>query len=81
MFNKMYELGIELIVILLYYEMLFVLVFKYNGWENCKVIDLFVCFCKVCFEIYKNDVKYWLIFNEIDSVMCYLFILVGIIFD
>ncbi|KZU37875.1 Beta-glucosidase [Lactiplantibacillus plantarum] len=47
MFNKMHELGIEPIVTLSHYEMPLALASKYNGWENGKVIDLFVRFCKV----------------------------------
>ncbi|MCG0776813.1 6-phospho-beta-glucosidase [Lactiplantibacillus plantarum] len=81
MFNKMHELGIEPIVTLSHYEMPLALASKYNGWENRKVIDLFVRFCKVCFEAYKNDVKYWLTFNEIDSVTRHPFTSAGIIPD
>ncbi|MCT4456187.1 glycosyl hydrolase family protein [Lactiplantibacillus paraplantarum] len=81
MFNKMHKLGIEPIVTLSHYEMPLALATKYNGWENRKVIDLFVRFCKACFVAYKDDVKYWLTFNEIDSVTRHPFTSAGIIPD
>lgn len=81
MFNKMHKLGIEPIVTLSHYEMPLALATKYNGWEDRKVIDLFVRFCKACFVAYKDDVKYWLTFNEIDSVTRHPFTSAGIIPD
>lgn len=72
--------GIEPLVTLSHYEMPLDLALKYNGWQDKRVIDLFVKFAKVCFENFA-DVKYWLTFNEIDSVMRHPFISAGIIED
>ena len=41
---------------------------KYNGWYDRKLIDLFEKYVKVVFERYKNKVKYWLTFNEINCI-------------
>ena len=38
---------------------------------NRKTIDFFVKFAKVCFERYKDKVKYWMTFNEINNQMNY----------
>ena len=38
---------------------------------NRKLIDFFVRFAKTCFERYKNKVKYWMTFNEINNQMNY----------
>lgn len=57
-----------------HYEMPLALSLKYNGWVERKVIDLFVKFANVCFERYKDVVKYWLTFNEIDSIHRHSFI-------
>ena len=36
---------------------------------NRKTIDFFVKFAEVCFKRYKNKVKYWMTFNEINNQM------------
>ena len=38
---------------------------------NRKTIDFFVKFAEVCFKRYKNKVKYWMTFNEINNQMNY----------
>ena len=78
-FKKMKELNIEPVVTLSHYELPLELCLKYNGWVDRKLIDLFVKFSKVCFERYKDYVKYWLSFNEIDSVVRHPFTSGGII--
>ena len=40
---------------------------KCSGWEGREVIGYFETYCKVIFERYKDKVKYWLTFNEINS--------------
>lgn len=77
--TEMKRLHIEPIVTLSHYEMPLALSLKYNGWVERKVIDYFVRFCNVCFNAYKDLVKYWLTFNEIDSIDRHSFITAGII--
>lgn len=72
--------GIEPLITLSHYEMPLNLALKYNGWTDKRVIDLFIKFAKVCFENF-SDVKYWLTFNEIDSVTRHPFTSAGIIED
>ncbi len=59
--------GIEPLVTISHYELPYALVERYNGWAGREVIDCFVRYCKVLFERYKDKVKYWLTFNEINS--------------
>lgn len=80
-FKELKKHGIEPIVTLSHYEMPLALAVKYNGWVDRKVIDCFVKFSKVCFERYKDYVKYWLTFNEIDSIVRHPFTTAGIIPD
>ena len=61
--------GIEPLITLNHYEMPFELVKKYKGYFNRKVIDLFVKYATTCFERYKDKVKYWLTFNEINMTL------------
>ena len=42
---------------------------EYGGFLNRKTIDFFVNYAKICFERYKNKVKYWIPFNEINIQM------------
>lgn len=65
-FRELRKNNIEPIVTLSHYEMPLYLTNEYNGWSNRKVIDLFVKYAKTVFEYYKDDVKYWLTFNEIN---------------
>jgi 6-phospho-beta-glucosidase len=78
-FREMKRLGIEPLVTLSHYEMPLHLAVTYNGWTDRRVIELFVRFCRVCFERFGKYVKYWLNFNEVDSIHRHPFITAGII--
>ena len=41
---------------------------KYNGWIDKKCIQYFEKYVRTVFERYQNKVKYWLTFNEVNSV-------------
>lgn len=72
--------NIEPLITISHYEMPLNLAIKYNGWVDKRVIGYFVNFAKVCFSRFSN-VKYWLTFNEIDSVTRHPFTTAGIIPD
>lgn len=59
--------GIEPLVTISHYELPYALVEKCNGWEGREVIGYFERYCKTIFERYKDKVKYWLTFNEINT--------------
>ncbi|CAJ1180493.1 6-phospho-beta-glucosidase [Companilactobacillus paralimentarius DSM 13238 = JCM 10415] len=80
-FKEMHKNNIEPLVTLSHYEMPLNLAVKYNGWVDRHVIDMFRRFCDACFKEFKDDVKYWLTFNEIDSVTRHPFTSAGIIPD
>lgn len=81
LFREMKRLNIEPLVTLSHYEMPLALSIKYNGWVHRKVIDDFVRFSQVCFKRFKPYVRYWLTFNEIDSIHRHPFTTAGIIPD
>lgn len=58
--------GIEPLVTISHYELPYALVEKCNGWEGRECIEYYMNYCKVIFERYKDKVKYWLTFNEIN---------------
>ena len=78
-FKELKNYNIEPLVTLSHYEMPLYLVNNYGGWVSREVVDMFVKFSKVCFERYKDFVKYWLTFNEIDSIFRHPFITAGIV--
>lgn len=80
-FREMKRLKIEPLVTLSHYEMPLLLCLKYNGWTDRRVIGFFLRFCRTCFEHYGKYVKYWLNFNEVDSIIRHPFITAGIIPD
>lgn len=65
-FDELAKYDIEPLVTLSHYEMPLTLTQKYNGWQSREVIELFVKFANVCFERYKDKVKYWITFNEMN---------------
>lgn len=67
MFDELLKYSIEPVITLSHFEMPWHLVKMYGGWKNRKVVDLFVKFSEVVMDRYKNKVKYWMTFNEINN--------------
>ena len=59
--------GIEPLVTISHYELPYALVEKYNGWADRRLIGFYENYCHTIFERYKDKVKYWLTFNEINA--------------
>ena len=59
--------NIEPLVTISHYELPYALVEKYNGWESRELVGFYFNYCKAIFERYKDKVKYWLTFNEINA--------------
>ena len=70
-FDELLKYGIQPIVTLYHFEMPYHLAKTYGGFLNRKTIDFFLRFAEVCFQRYKDKVKYWLTFNEINNQMNY----------
>ncbi|MBO0457983.1 6-phospho-beta-glucosidase [Enterococcus hulanensis] len=68
LFDSLIEKGMAPIITLSHFEMPYHLVEAYGGWRSKKVINCFVRFAEVVFERYKNKVKYWMTFNEINNM-------------
>ncbi|PWJ95643.1 6-phospho-beta-glucosidase [Oceanotoga teriensis] len=68
-FDECHKYGIEPLVTISHYEMPLYLAKKYNGWSSRKTIDFFEKYVRTIFNRYKNKVKYWLTFNEINSII------------
>jgi 6-phospho-beta-glucosidase len=68
-FDELRSKGIEPVVTLSHYETPLNLVQKYGSWRNRQLIDFFERYCTIVFERYKDKVKYWMTFNEINETM------------
>lgn len=66
-FDDLLSHQIEPVITLSHFEMPYHLVKKCGGWRSRKVIDFFVKFATVVFDRYKDKVKYWMTFNEINN--------------
>lgn len=69
LFSECHKYGIEPLVTLSHYETPLNLSRKYDGWRNRKLIGFYEKYVRTVFARYKNQVKYWLTFNEINSVL------------
>lgn len=67
LFDECLKYNIQPVVTLSHFELPYHLVTEYGGFRNRKLIEFFVRFAKVCFEHYKDKVKYWMTFNEINN--------------
>lgn len=68
LFDDMLAKGIEPLVTLSHFELPLHLA-KMGGFTNRKAIDCFVRFATTVLERYKDKVKYWLTFNEVNNQM------------
>ena len=67
LFDECLKYGIEPVITLSHFEMPYHLVTEYGGWRNRKMVEFFARFAEVCFTRYKDKVKYWMTFNEINN--------------
>ncbi|EGQ9109532.1 6-phospho-beta-glucosidase [Vibrio sp. Vb1026] len=65
-FDELAEHNIQPFVTLSHYEMPYALVENYGGWGDRRVIEFFERYARTVLERYKDKVKLWLTFNEIN---------------
>jgi 6-phospho-beta-glucosidase len=68
LFDEMIKRGMQPLITLSHYETPLHLVEKFGSWRSRKLIDFFLNYCETVFERYKDKVKYWLTFNEINNI-------------
>lgn len=77
LFDELLKYGIEPVITLSHFEMPYHLVKEYGGWKNRKVIDFFVNYAVTVMKRYRDKVKYWMTFNEINNQKNYRYPLFG----
>lgn len=61
--------GIEPLVTISHYETPLYLAEHYDGWLNRKMIGFYEHYVRTIMTSYREKVKYWLTFNEINSIL------------
>ena len=69
LFDECHKYGIEPLVTISHYETPLHLAEEYDGWVNRKMIEFYERYVRAIFDRYKDKVKYWLTFNEINSIL------------
>ncbi|WP_034912310.1 glycoside hydrolase family 1 protein [Erwinia sp. 9145] len=62
-FNELKNSGIEPVVTLMHFDMPYLMQQK-GGWTNRAVVNDFADYAARCFELFSNEVKHWITFNE-----------------
>lgn len=67
--DELARYGIEPIVTISHFEMPVYLMTQYNGWVNRKCIDFFTKYAETVMTRYRDKVRYWIVFNEMNRAI------------
>ncbi|KLE14887.1 6-phospho-beta-glucosidase [Clostridium sp. C8] len=81
MFDEMIRFGIEPVVTICHFDTPIGIIEKFGGWKNRKFINFYLNYCEAIFKRYKNKVKYWMTFNEINMILHLPFMGAGVRFE
>lgn len=71
-FEECHKFGIEPLVSIWHFDTPLSLETRFNGWSDRKLVDFYVRYAETLFNEYKDLVKYWLTFNEINNTIMFL---------
>lgn len=80
-FKEMKKYDIEPLVTITHFDMPIHLIEEYGGWRNRKVVGFYENLVRALFTRYKDLVKYWITFNEINMIMHLPFMGAGLVFE
>lgn len=80
-FAELKKYNIQPLVTISHYEPPLNLALKYNCWYDRRCIDWFMNFTRTIVDRYHDSVKYWLTFNEVDSMIRHPYTTGGLIRD
>lgn len=81
LFDECLKYGIEPLVTICHFDVPMYLVNKIGGWRSREMIDYYLKYCEAIFTRYRDKVKYWITFNEINMVLHLPFMGAGIFFE
>ena len=67
-FEECLKYGIQPVVTLCHFDLPVALLKEFGGWKSRKMIDCYLKYCETVFRRYKDKVKYWITFNEINML-------------
>ena len=80
-FRELKKYQIEPLVTLAHFDVPMHLVKEYGSWRNRKMVDFYKNYVNVVLKRYRDYVKYWLTFNEINMLLHASFMGAGICFE
>ncbi len=80
-FDECRKYGIEPLVTLCHFDLPVHLIKKFGGWKSRQMIDCFTKYCRNVFTRYRDKVKYWITFNEINMLHHMPFSACGLLVD
>ncbi|MDM5277037.1 6-phospho-beta-glucosidase [Paenibacillus silvae] len=80
-FDELLKHNIEPVVTICHFDVPVSLVKNYGGWKNRKMVTFFETYAKTLFNRYKDKVKYWMTFNEINMLLHLPYIGAGIVLE
>lgn len=79
-FDEMIKHNIEPVVTICHFDLPVALIENYGGWTNRKLVGFYEKYATTIFKRYKDKVKYWMTFNEINILLHLPFMGAGILF-
>lgn len=80
LFDEMLKFDIQPVVTLAHFDVPVALIGKYGSWKNRKLILLFETYSRTVFTRYKDKVKFWMTFNEINMLLHLPYLGAGLVF-
>jgi 6-phospho-beta-glucosidase len=81
LFDELLKYDIEPVVTIAHFDVPVHLVKNYGSWRNRKLVSLFETYAATLFKRYKDKVKYWMTFNEINMLLHLPFVGAGLVFN
>ncbi|QGQ45452.1 6-phospho-beta-glucosidase [Metabacillus sediminilitoris] len=81
LFDELLKYDIEPVVTIAHFDIPVHLVKNYGSWRNRKLVSLFEAYAATLFKRYKDKVKYWMTFNEINMLLHLPFVGAGLVFN
>ena len=81
LFDEMKKHGIEPVVTMAHFDVPVNLVEKYGSWRNRKLVGFFERYARTILSRYKDKVKYWMTFNEINMLLHMPYVGAGLVFE
>ena len=80
-FKELKKYKIEPVVTITHFDVPLNLVEKYGSWKNRKTVDFFEAYCRTIITRYRDLVRYWITFNEINMMVHAPFMGAGLLFE